>query len=188
MAFEDEHGGCADGPARTTQHGADVRRGSHHPGSSPGPPFVSARCCRSTTSWDVCAIRSDPEADAILRRQRHHPHADQPLPSLDKRAGRTDEPHDQELAPAQAGDATLKVFHYPDIESLKAHVLAFVKTCDFAKHLKALRWKRRSMPSDRRGQGTRRSSIRVTSFRDQTACNPPLSPENSTYTGPEPHG
>ena len=38
-------------------------------------------------------------------------------------------------------DATLKVFHYPDLESLKAHVLAFVKTYNFAKHLKALRWK-----------------------------------------------
>ncbi len=38
-------------------------------------------------------------------------------------------------------DATLKVFHYPDIESLKAHVIAFVKTYNFAKHLKALRWK-----------------------------------------------
>jgi transposase-like protein len=38
-------------------------------------------------------------------------------------------------------DATLKVFHYPDINSLKAHVLAFVKTYNFAKHLKALRWK-----------------------------------------------
>lgn len=38
-------------------------------------------------------------------------------------------------------DATLKVFHYPDIESLKAHVLAFVNTDNFAKHLKALRWK-----------------------------------------------
>jgi transposase-like protein len=38
-------------------------------------------------------------------------------------------------------DATIKAFHYPDIESLKAHVLAFVKTYNFAKHLKALRWK-----------------------------------------------
>ncbi len=38
-------------------------------------------------------------------------------------------------------DATLKLFHYPDIESLKAHVLAFVAAYNFAKHLKALRWK-----------------------------------------------
>jgi transposase-like protein len=38
-------------------------------------------------------------------------------------------------------DATIKAFHYPDIESLKAHVIAFVKTYNFAKHLKALRWK-----------------------------------------------
>jgi hypothetical protein len=30
-------------------------------------------------------------------------------------------------------DATLKVFHYPDLDSLKAHVLAFVRTYNFAK-------------------------------------------------------
>ena len=28
-------------------------------------------------------------------------------------------------------DATIKAFHYPDIESLKAHVLAFVRTYNF---------------------------------------------------------
>lgn len=38
-------------------------------------------------------------------------------------------------------DATVKVFHYEDLESLKAHVLAFVTTYNFAKHLTALRWK-----------------------------------------------
>jgi hypothetical protein len=38
-------------------------------------------------------------------------------------------------------DATLTAFHCPDIESLKAHVLAFVKTYIFAEHLKALRWR-----------------------------------------------
>ena len=37
-------------------------------------------------------------------------------------------------------DATLKVFHYPDLASLKAHVLAFVRAYNFA-NLKALRWK-----------------------------------------------
>lgn len=37
-------------------------------------------------------------------------------------------------------DATVKLFHYSDIESLKAHVLAFVTAHNFAKHLKALRW------------------------------------------------
>ena len=34
---------------------------------------------------------------------------------------------------------TIKAFHYPDLESLKAHVLAFVSTYNFAKHRKALR-------------------------------------------------
>jgi hypothetical protein len=38
-------------------------------------------------------------------------------------------------------EATIKTFHYPDLESLKAHVLAFVSAYNFAKHLKALRWK-----------------------------------------------
>src|SRR5215204_6112725 len=38
-------------------------------------------------------------------------------------------------------DATIKVFHYPDLESLKAHVLAFVTAYNFAKHLKRLRWR-----------------------------------------------
>ena len=32
-------------------------------------------------------------------------------------------------------DATVEVFHYEDLESLKAHVLTFVR------HLKALRWR-----------------------------------------------
>ncbi len=38
-------------------------------------------------------------------------------------------------------DATVEVFHYEDLESLKAHVLTFVTACNFAKHLKALRWR-----------------------------------------------
>jgi transposase-like protein len=38
-------------------------------------------------------------------------------------------------------DATVKVYHYQDLESLKAHVLAFVAAYNFAKHLKALRWR-----------------------------------------------
>ena len=37
-------------------------------------------------------------------------------------------------------DATIKAFHYPDLDSLKAHVLAFVSAYNFAKHLKAIRW------------------------------------------------
>jgi len=38
-------------------------------------------------------------------------------------------------------DATVKIFHYEDLESLKAHILAFVTAYNFAKHLKALRWR-----------------------------------------------
>jgi hypothetical protein len=38
-------------------------------------------------------------------------------------------------------DATVKVYHYDDLESLKAHIMAFVAAYNFAKHLKALRWR-----------------------------------------------
>jgi transposase InsO family protein len=38
-------------------------------------------------------------------------------------------------------DATIKAFHYPDLDTLEAHVLAFVTAYNFAKHLKALRWR-----------------------------------------------
>ena len=38
-------------------------------------------------------------------------------------------------------DATIKTFHYPDLKALQAHVRAFVQAYNFAKHLKALRWK-----------------------------------------------
>jgi transposase InsO family protein len=38
-------------------------------------------------------------------------------------------------------DATIKAFHYPDLEALRAHVLAFVAAYNLAKHLKALRWR-----------------------------------------------
>jgi transposase InsO family protein len=38
-------------------------------------------------------------------------------------------------------EATIKASHYPDLEALKVHVLAFATADDFAKHLKALRWR-----------------------------------------------
>jgi len=38
-------------------------------------------------------------------------------------------------------EATIKALHYPDLEALQAHVLAFVTAYNFAKHLKALRWR-----------------------------------------------
>jgi len=36
---------------------------------------------------------------------------------------------------------TIKVYHCDNLESLKAHVLACVTACNFAKHLKAFRWR-----------------------------------------------
>ncbi len=38
-------------------------------------------------------------------------------------------------------DGAIKAFHYPGLEALQAHVLAFVRAYNFAKHLKALRWR-----------------------------------------------
>ncbi|MCW7541174.1 IS481 family transposase [Aquabacterium sp. A7-Y] len=38
-------------------------------------------------------------------------------------------------------EATVKAFHYPSFDALKAHVQAFVTAYNFAKHLKALRWR-----------------------------------------------
>jgi hypothetical protein len=49
-------------------------------------------------------------------------------------------------------DATVKVFHYDDPHSLKAHVLAFVTAYNFAKHLKALKWRTPYRSSARPGR------------------------------------
>ena len=38
-------------------------------------------------------------------------------------------------------DATVKAFHYETRAALAAHVLAYVTAYNFAKHLKALRWR-----------------------------------------------
>jgi transposase InsO family protein len=40
-------------------------------------------------------------------------------------------------------DATVKTYHYDDLASLEAHVLALVTVHNLAKHLKALRWRTR---------------------------------------------
>src|SRR4051812_7725353 len=38
-------------------------------------------------------------------------------------------------------EATVKTFHYQTLESLKAHLQTFLAAYNFAKHLKALRWR-----------------------------------------------
>jgi len=38
-------------------------------------------------------------------------------------------------------DAAIKAFHYPGLDALKARVLTFITAYNFAKHLKALRWR-----------------------------------------------
>lgn len=38
-------------------------------------------------------------------------------------------------------EATIRAFHCPDLDALKAHILTFVSAYNFAKHLKALKWK-----------------------------------------------
>ena len=39
------------------------------------------------------------------------------------------------------GFSAARIFHYDDLESLKAHARALVTAYNFAKHLKALRWR-----------------------------------------------
>jgi transposase InsO family protein len=67
-------------------------------------------------------------------------------------------------------EATVRAFHYPNLDALRAHVLAFVSAYNFAKHLKALRWRtpsRRSATPGRRIPTSSRSA-RTTSSRDRT--------------------
>jgi hypothetical protein len=40
-------------------------------------------------------------------------------------------------------DASIKVFHHPDLQAPRSHVPALVAAYNFAKHLKALRWRTR---------------------------------------------
>ena len=72
-------------------------------------------------------------------------------------------------------DATVKAFHYDDLHSLKAHVLAFVTAYNFAKHLKALKCEHPIRSYARPGQNFPQSSklIRTTSFRDHTPSSDP---------------
>ena len=35
-------------------------------------------------------------------------------------------------------EVPIKVLHDPDVDALQAHVIAFVRACNFAKHLRAL--------------------------------------------------
>jgi hypothetical protein len=67
-------------------------------------------------------------------------------------------------------EATIEVFHYPSLESLKAHVLAFVTAYNFAKHPGLYDGKRRSRLSASHGRKTLTpsSSILATSSRYQT--------------------
>jgi transposase InsO family protein len=67
-------------------------------------------------------------------------------------------------------DATVKVFPYPDLESLKAHVLAVVTAYNFAKHLKRLQWRTPFQAICEPGPRTQHPSrsTRTTSSRDHT--------------------
>ena len=67
-------------------------------------------------------------------------------------------------------DATIKTYHYDDLDNLKAHVTAFVTAYNFAKHLKALEMADPiSRTSAKPGHNTRQSSSNPrTSFRDHT--------------------
>ncbi len=67
-------------------------------------------------------------------------------------------------------DATLKAFHYETLDSLKAHLDAFITAYNFAKHLNPSAGEHLSKPSAMPGLKTKRPSlsIRTISFRDHT--------------------
>jgi transposase InsO family protein len=67
-------------------------------------------------------------------------------------------------------EATIKAFHYPDPEALRAHVLAFVTAYNFAKHLKALRWRTpfQAVCDAWEADPSSSRSTRTTSSRDHT--------------------
>jgi transposase InsO family protein len=56
-------------------------------------------------------------------------------------------------------DATIKTYHYNDLENLKVHVMTFVTAYNFAKHLKALKW-RTPISGHLRGLGQRPINLR----------------------------
>jgi hypothetical protein len=55
-------------------------------------------------------------------------------------------------------DATVKAFHYEDLESLKAHVLAFVAAYNFASTSRRCDGERPSRPSKTSGPRTQQPS------------------------------
>jgi hypothetical protein len=82
-------------------------------------------------------------------------------------------------------DAPIKVFHSPDRESLKAHVLAFVTAYNLAKHLKRLPWR---TPVQAICKAWTRDpapfkTTRTTSARDHTASTSPFSGSGFHGTG-----
>jgi len=72
-------------------------------------------------------------------------------------------------------DATVRDFHYDDLESLKVDILAFVAAYNFAKHLKALRWRTPYQAiCDAWTKDLSSRSIRAISFRVHTPSIPPM--------------
>jgi len=75
-------------------------------------------------------------------------------------------------------DATVKVVHYDSLESLSEHLQAFITAYNFAKHLKALRWRTpfqaicdawtRRPPFGRAGSGDNKGAI--SSHRASGSC------------------
>lgn len=67
-------------------------------------------------------------------------------------------------------NATVRAFHYETLDSLKAHLDAFITAYTFAKHLKSLGGEHLFKPSamPERKTSISSSSARTTSFRDYT--------------------
>ena len=82
------------------------------------------RCWTSQPSQHDSNQTASGEPGAVQADQAHHPWTN----GYTERMNRT------------MKDATTKVFHYRDLESLKAHIVGFA-AYNFAKYLKALRWR-----------------------------------------------
>ena len=152
-------------PARwKAQPSSNRRRGSRSTPCSPTTAWPSPICPRIATAQPP--LPRPAHLRPRLHGKRHRAPVDQPYhPWTNGQAERMNR---------TIKDATIKTYHYDDFENLKAHITAFVTAYNFAKHLKALKWRTHIRSSARPGPNTRQSSslTRATSCRDHTPRPP----------------
>ncbi len=92
------------------------------------PPQLFQQCCAPPEPWAASPYHAWTNGGAGLRLR-------QAKPVGEVSAGQA------ERMNRIVKDATIKVFHYETTQALCTHVLTFVAAYNFAKHLKALRWR-----------------------------------------------